>query len=102
MTEDEILSVIAAFASAAAGAKSVGFDGIALHGGHGYLIDNFMRPETNRRTDKWGGDHLGRMRFATEIVREVRKAIGEGMPISFRFSQRSEEHTSELQSLMRT
>lgn len=87
MTEEDILSVIAAFASAAAGAKSVGFDGIALHGGHGYLIDNFMRAETNRRTDKWGGDHLGRMRFATEIVREVRKAIGEDMPISFRFSQ---------------
>jgi 2,4-dienoyl-CoA reductase-like NADH-dependent reductase (Old Yellow Enzyme family) len=87
MTEEEILSVIAAFASAAAGARSVGFDGIALHGGHGYLIDNFMRAETNQRTDKWGGDHLGRMRFATEIVREVRKAIGDDMPISFRFSQ---------------
>lgn len=87
MTEEEILAVIAAFASAAAGAKSVGFDGIALHGGHGYLIDNFMRAETNRRTDKWGGDHLGRMRFATELVRAVRQAIGADMPISFRFSQ---------------
>lgn len=87
MSEAEILSVIDAFASAAAGAKSVGFDGIALHGGHGYLIDNFMRPETNRREDKWGGDHLGRMRFPVELVRAVRAAIGEDMPISFRFSQ---------------
>ncbi|HMP56520.1 MAG TPA: 12-oxophytodienoate reductase [Novosphingobium sp.] len=87
MTEAEILSVIAAFASAAAGAKSVGFDGIALHGGHGYLIDNFMRAETNRRTDRWGGDHLGRMRFPVELVRAVRAAIGDDMPISFRFSQ---------------
>ena len=87
MTEAEVLSVIAAFASAAAGAKSVGFDGIALHGGHGYLIDNFMRAETNRRTDKWGGDHLGRMRFPVELVRAVRAAIGDAMPISFRFSQ---------------
>ena len=87
MSEAEILSVIAAFGTAAAGAKSVGFDGIALHGGHGYLIDNFMRAETNRRTDQWGGDHLGRMRFATELVRAVRAAIGEDMPISFRFSQ---------------
>lgn len=87
MTEEEILAVIEAFASAAANAKSVGFDGIALHGGHGYLIDNFMRSETNVRTDKWGGDHKGRMRFAVEVVRAVRKAIGEDMPISFRFSQ---------------
>jgi 2,4-dienoyl-CoA reductase-like NADH-dependent reductase (Old Yellow Enzyme family) len=87
MTEDEIVAVIDAFASAAANARSVGFDGIALHGGHGYLIDNFMRSETNIRNDKWGGDHKQRMRFAVEIVSAVRKAIGDEMPISFRFSQ---------------
>jgi len=87
MTEAEILAAIDAFASAAANAKSVGFDGIALHGGHGYLIDNFMREETNLRTDKWGGDHKQRMRFAVELVRAVRAAIGDRMPISFRFSQ---------------
>jgi 2,4-dienoyl-CoA reductase-like NADH-dependent reductase (Old Yellow Enzyme family) len=87
MTEEEILAVIEAFAAAAANAVSVGFDGIALHGGHGYLIDNFMRRETNVRTDKWGGDHIGRMRFAVELVRAVRQAIGDGVPISFRFSQ---------------
>jgi 2,4-dienoyl-CoA reductase-like NADH-dependent reductase (Old Yellow Enzyme family) len=87
MTEEEILAVIEAFAAAAANAVSVGFDGIALHGGHGYLIDNFMRRETNIRTDKWGGDHIGRMRFAVELVRAVRQAIGDGVPISFRFSQ---------------
>ena len=87
MNEAEILSVIASFASAAAGAKSVGFDGIALHGGHGYLIDNFMRAETNLRTDQWGGDHVGRLRFVVELIRAVRAAVGEDMPISFRFSQ---------------
>ena len=87
MTEAEILAVINAFARAAANAKSVGFDGIALHGGHGYLIDNFLREETNRRTDRWGGDHVGRTRFAVELVRAVRKAIGDEMLISFRFSQ---------------
>ena len=68
-------------------AKSVGFDGIALHGGHGYLIDNFMREETNQRTDDWGGDHVGRMRFAVEVVKAVRKAVGDDTLISFRFSQ---------------
>ncbi|WP_321390680.1 hypothetical protein [Emcibacter sp.] len=87
MTEDEIRAVINAFAEAAANAKSVGFDGIALHGGHGYLIDNFMREETNLRTDDWGGDHVGRMRFAVEVVRAVRTAIGDDTLISFRFSQ---------------
>ena len=87
MTEDEIWAVINAFGESAANAKSVGFDGIALHGGHGYLIDNFMREETNLRTDDWGGDHVGRMRFAVEVVKAVRKAVGEDMLISFRFSQ---------------
>lgn len=87
MTEEEILAVIDAFAAAAANAKSVGFDGIALHGGHGYLIDNFLRHETNVRTDGWGGDHVGRTRFAVELVRAVRKVIGDDMLISLRFSQ---------------
>ncbi len=87
MSDAEIVACINAFASAAAGAKSVGFDGIALHGGHGYLIDNFMRPESNLRTDRWGGDHIGRLAFPVEMVRAVRQAIGPDMPISFRFSQ---------------
>jgi len=87
MTEEEILAVIEAFAAAAANAKAVGFDGIALHGGHGYLIDSFLRRETNVRTDRWGGDHVGRTRFAVELVRAIRRAIGDAMPISFRFSQ---------------
>lgn len=87
MSEEDIWAVITAFADGAANAKAVGFDGIALHGGHGYLIDTFMRAETNRRTDSWGGDHKGRMRFAVELVKAVRKAVGDDMPISFRFSQ---------------
>ena len=87
MTDAEVVAVIEAFASAAAGARSVGFDGIALHGGHGYLIDNFMRGDCNLRTDRWGGDHLGRMAFPVALVKAVRAAVGDAMPISFRFSQ---------------
>ena len=87
MTEQDIQDVINAFAESAANAKSVGFDGIAIHGGHGYLIDNFLWEGTNLRDDDWGGDHVGRTRFAVEIIRAVRSAIGEDMPISFRFSQ---------------
>jgi 2,4-dienoyl-CoA reductase-like NADH-dependent reductase (Old Yellow Enzyme family) len=87
MTESDISDVIAAFASGARNAKEVGFDGIALHGGHGYLIDTFLWGQTNTRIDRWGGDHVGRTRFIVELVKAVRAEIGEDMPISLRFSQ---------------
>ncbi|MFA5629974.1 MAG: NADH:flavin oxidoreductase [Porticoccaceae bacterium] len=87
MSESDIADVIAAFASGARNAKSVGFDGIALHGGHGYLIDTFLWGETNTRTDQWGGDHVGRTRFAVELIKSVRREIGPDMPISLRYSQ---------------
>ncbi|BAI74806.1 NADH oxidase (plasmid) [Azospirillum sp. B510] len=87
MSENEIADTIAAYARSAANAKAVGFDGIAIHGGHGYLIDSFLWAETNLRTDRWGGDRRGRARFAVEVVKAVRSAIGEELPISFRFSQ---------------
>lgn len=87
MTDSDIADVIDAFAQSAAAAKSVGFDGIALHGAHGYLFDTFFWAETNRRDDRFGGDIVGRSRFATEVVRAVRKAVGPELPIMFRFSQ---------------
>lgn len=87
MTDSEIADVIGAFAQSAAAAKSVGFDGIALHGAHGYLFDTFFWAETNRRDDHFGGDIVGRSRFATEVVHAVRKAVGPDLPIMFRFSQ---------------
>lgn len=87
MTEKEIAETIAAYARSAANAKAVGFDGIAIHGAHGYLIDTFLWSETNRRTDRWGGNRRERARFAVEVVEAIRAAIGEAMPISFRFSQ---------------
>lgn len=87
MTESEIADVIAAFAESAAAAKSVGFDGIALHGAHGYLFDTFFWSDTNRRVDQFGGDIVGRSRFATEVVRAIRRAVGPDLPIMFRFSQ---------------
>lgn len=87
MTDSDIADVIDAFAQSAAAAKSVGFDGIALHGAHGYLFDTFFWAETNRRDDHFGGDIVGRSRFATEVARAVRKAVGPDLPIMFRFSQ---------------
>jgi 2,4-dienoyl-CoA reductase-like NADH-dependent reductase (Old Yellow Enzyme family) len=97
MSESEIGDVIAAFARSAANAKAVGFDGIALHGGHGYLIDTFLWGETNTRKDLWGGDHVGRTRFAVEIVKAIRRNIGEDMPISLRFSQwKSQDYDARI------
>ncbi len=84
MTLQDIDDVIAAFAQAASDATRIGFDGIEIHGAHGFLIDQFLWGHTNRRTDAYGQD---RARFAAEIVSACRAAVGPDMPISFRFSQ---------------
>jgi 2,4-dienoyl-CoA reductase-like NADH-dependent reductase (Old Yellow Enzyme family) len=87
MSDEEIESVIEAHVRSARNAVIAGFDGIAIHGGHGYLIDTFLWDETNHRTDRWGGDRVRRSAFAAEIVRRIRAAIGPELPIFFRFSQ---------------
>jgi 2,4-dienoyl-CoA reductase-like NADH-dependent reductase (Old Yellow Enzyme family) len=87
MTENEIAEVIAAYARSAANAAAAGFDGIAIHGAHGYLPDNFLWEETNQRCDRWGGDRLRRSAFAAEVIKAVRTSVGEAYPIVFRFSQ---------------
>jgi 2,4-dienoyl-CoA reductase-like NADH-dependent reductase (Old Yellow Enzyme family) len=87
MTEADIEEAIEAFVRCARNAMTAGFDGVALHGAHGYLIDNFLWEGTNQRDDRWGGDRARRGAFAVEIVRRIRAAIGEGVPIFFRFSQ---------------
>jgi 2,4-dienoyl-CoA reductase-like NADH-dependent reductase (Old Yellow Enzyme family) len=87
MTENEIADVIAAYGRSAAYAVDAGFDGIAVHGAHGYLPDNFLWEETNQRDDRWGGDRARRSQFAAEAVKTIRAAIGPLRPIVFRFSQ---------------
>jgi 2,4-dienoyl-CoA reductase-like NADH-dependent reductase (Old Yellow Enzyme family) len=87
MSENDIADIIAAFVRSAVNAKAVGFDGIALHGGHGYLIDAFLWGETNPRNDAWGGDAVRRTRFASELVRAIRAEVGPGFPIIQRLSQ---------------
>lgn len=76
MTEADIAAVVQAFAEAAADAKRVGFDGVELHGAHGYLIDQFFWEVTNQRTDRYGGDLAARTQFAVEVIEAVRKAVG--------------------------
>ena len=87
MTDSEIADVIAAFARSAANAKALGFDGIALHGGHGYLFDAFFWEVTNRRPAPYGGGLSERCRFAADVVRAIRAEVGVHLPIMFRFSQ---------------
>lgn len=87
LTDSEIGDIIDAFARSAANARAVGFDGIALHGAHGYLIDSFLWHHTNLRNDRWGGDAAARALFAAEVVRAVRAATAPDFPIIFRFSQ---------------
>ena len=87
LTEGEIAALIDAYARAAADARRLGFDGIELHGAHGYLIDQFFWSRTNRRTDRYGGDLVARTRFAADVVAACRRATGPGFPIVLRFSQ---------------
>ncbi|MEV0172882.1 NADH:flavin oxidoreductase [Streptomyces sp. NPDC050803] len=87
MTQADLDDVIAAFAEAAAAAERIGFDGVELHGAHGYLIDQFLWSRTNRRTDAYGGDLVARTKFAAEIAAAVRAAVSPSFPVIFRFSQ---------------
>lgn len=88
LSQQDIDEIINAFAKAAKDAKNIGFDGIELHGAHGYLIDQFFWDLTNKRTDKYGGKTLAaRTQFAVEVIRAVREAVGDDYPISFRLSQ---------------
>lgn len=86
LTVEEIRFFVQAFGSAARRALISGFDAIEIHGHAGYLIDQFISSIWNRRTDAYGGDLEGRMRFPVEIVEAVRKVVGSDFPIIFRFS----------------
>ena len=87
MTQADIDAMIEAYAQGAEAARQIGFDGVEIHGAHGYLIDEFFWHGTNRRTDKYGGDLAGRTRFAVEIISECRRRVGPLFPILLRFSQ---------------
>lgn len=86
LTINEIEEIIQKFVNTAVRAKGAMFDGIELHGAHGYLIGQFMSPRTNRRVDRYGGNFERRMRFPLEIIRRIKEAVGNDYPICFRFS----------------
>jgi len=87
MTHQDIDDVVASFASAAKNARELGFDGLELHGAHGYIIDQFFWEVTNQRSDDFGGSLEKRTRFAVEIIKACRAAVGPDFPIVLRYSQ---------------
>jgi 2,4-dienoyl-CoA reductase-like NADH-dependent reductase (Old Yellow Enzyme family) len=88
MSEEAIADTVAAFASAAADARRLGFDTLEIHGAHGYLMDQFFWDGTNERADRYGGATVKeRARFAAEVVAAVRTAVGPDFPILLRVSQ---------------
>jgi len=87
MSTAQIDSTIRAFARAARSAREVGFDGVEIHGAHGYLPDQFLWTGTNLRDDGYGGSLAHRTRFACELVAAVKAEAGTGFPVSFRLSQ---------------
>jgi 2,4-dienoyl-CoA reductase-like NADH-dependent reductase (Old Yellow Enzyme family) len=86
MTEDDIEMIIDSFAQASVRAKRIGFDGIQLQCGHGFLINQFLSPRTNHRKDKWGGNPENRMRFLVEIIKRIRAKIGADYPFIIRIN----------------
>ena len=85
MSNERVWEVIDQFGDAAVRAKKAGADGVEVHGAHGYLVAQFMSPHANKRTDEFGGDFFGRLKFPQEIFRNIRKKVGDEYPLLFRF-----------------
>ena len=82
----QIGELVEAYAAAATRLKTAGFDGVEIHGAHGYLVAAFFSPYANKRSDAYGGPLENRMRFVLEIIRRIRERCGTGFPISVRIS----------------
>jgi len=81
MTTEDIASIVEAFGEAAGRARAAGFDGVQILAANGYLINQFLSPHSNRRTDEWGGGLPNRMRFLLEVLKSVRGAVGPEYPV---------------------
>lgn len=86
LNEAEIHAIVERFATAARVAQRAGFDGVQIHGAHGYLINQFLSPLTNLRDDAWGGDAERRRRFLLEVVRAVRAAVGRDFAVGLKLN----------------
>ena len=100
LTIPEIKRIVEQFGETAARAKKAGFDGVEIHGAHGYLIAQFMSYHANRRADEYGGSFENRMRFPLEVIKSVREAVGDDFAVTFRIS--GDEHISDGRGLDET
>lgn len=97
MAQQDVDDVIRAFGQAARSAERLGFDGLEIHGAHGYLLDQFFWDGTNQRADGYGGDLVARTRFAVEVIREIRSQVSPEFPVCLRFSQwKLQDYTAKL------
>lgn len=94
MTAGDMEEVTAAFVEGARTAKALGADGVEIHCAHGYLLDQFLWHETNRREDGYGGDHIARTRYPCEVISAIRSEVGAQFPVSARISQWKERDYS--------
>jgi 2,4-dienoyl-CoA reductase-like NADH-dependent reductase (Old Yellow Enzyme family) len=86
LTSAEIEDIIERFAAAAAVCETAGFDGVQVHGAHGYLVAQFLSPLANQRDDEWGGDPRRRMRFVLEVVRRIRARVSPGFAVGVKLN----------------
>ena len=86
LTPAQIAAIVDSFGAAAARARQWGFDAVQLHGAHGYLINQFLSPLTNRRTDSYGGDIDHRCRFLMQVFDAVRKSVGNDFPVMIKLN----------------
>jgi len=86
LTLSEIATLVTRFAEAAGRAKKAGFDGVEIHGAHGYLISEFLSPLSNHRQDAYGGSIENRARFLLEVIKAIRERVGRGYPVWCRLS----------------
>ncbi len=86
LTKEQIADIVKAYGETAGLAKRAGFEMVMVHAGHGWLINQFLSPAFNHRTDEYGGDFENRIRLAREILTSVREAVGPGFPIELRMS----------------
>ena len=86
LTKEMLAEITAAYGNVAGLAKRAGFEMLMIHGGHGWLLNQFFSPYFNKRTDEYGGSLENRCRLAVEVLKAVREAVGPGFPIEFRLS----------------
>jgi 2,4-dienoyl-CoA reductase-like NADH-dependent reductase (Old Yellow Enzyme family) len=93
----QIREIIDSFARAAVEARALGFDGVEIHGAHGYVVDQFLWDALNKRDDDYGGSATERTRFAVDLVEKVRQAVGPDYPIILRISQwKQQDYSARL------